>query len=253
MRMPSVFIGHGSPINAISDNSYTKNWREIGGNFIPTAIIVFSAHWYTLGSKTQDEKYPQKINDMYGFPEELYNLKYQVSGLSELTKEIVDTLGSSVSIDNSWGIDHGSWSVLVHMYPQANIPVIQISIDKNKNALEHFNIGEKLSHLRDKGYMIISSGNIVHNLGLINSSLASPYPWAVEFDDYIESAIKLRDFDKCINYLDKGKSAQLSVPTPDHYFPLLTLLGTIGKDDEITVFNKAFEMGSISMTSYIFE
>ncbi len=188
---------------------------------------------------------------MYGFPKELYDLKYKVSGKGALTKGIIDALGDSVTIDNSWGIDHGTWSVLVHMYPEANIPVVQLSIDAGKTPTLVAQAFEALTNLREQGYMILGSGNIVH--GLRKAIFGIPaYKWAEQFDDYIQEVIFKREFDKCINYKSLGEIAMESAPTPDHYYPLLNLLGTVKDNDTIEMFSKDYMAGSISMTGYIF-
>lgn len=252
MRMPALFVGHGSPMNAITVNKYTEAWKKIGESFNPKAIIMISAHWFTKGTLTQNDQHPKKINDMYGFPQALYNLDYPVNGLESLGMELISRLGDGVKINNDWGIDHGAWAVLVHMYPEANIPIVQLSVNKDKLPKDHFDLGKKLSSLRDDGYMIIASGNVVHNLGMLNGAIEEPFPWAEEFDNYIEESIKNNRYDQCINYLDFGHIAKLAVPTTEHYYPLLTLLGSVREDDEVSVFNKGYVLGSLSMTSYIF-
>lgn len=252
MRMPAIFVGHGTPMNAIEHNQFTKEWEKIGQKFKPKAIIMISAHWFTQGTLTQDNKNPEKINDMYGFPDELYTMDYPAVGMKVLTKEIVKSLGESVTVDRNRGIDHGAWSVLVHMYPKADIPVVQLSVDRTKTPQEQFEIGKKITHLREHGYMIIASGNVVHNLGRLNPEANKPHPWASSFDDYIEAAIRRNDFDKCINYLEFGEAANLSVPSPDHYYPLLNILGAVRSDDQVTIFNKGYDMGGLSMTGYLF-
>lgn len=252
MRMPAIFVGHGSPMMALEQNIYTEQWKTIGQKFNPKAILVISAHWFTSGIRTQDEIKPKKINDMYGFPEALYNMEYPAIGNKTLTEKILQLLGNDVKVDNSWGIDHGSWSVLVHMYPKGDIPVVQLSIDRTKTPQEQFQVGQRISSLRDQGYMILGSGNIVHNLRRIDPTLKEPFSWASSFDDYIEEAIRNKDYDKCINYLDFGEASRLSVPTPDHFYPLLSVLGTVNEEDQLTVFNKGYDMGSLSMTGYIF-
>lgn len=252
MKMPAIFVGHGSPMNAIEDNIYSNTWKKIGKRFKPKAILMISAHWYVNKTATQDATEPKQIYDMYGFPDELYQLTYPVSGDAELTAKIIEELQGAVTVDNSWGIDHGAWSVLVHMYPEASIPVVQVSVNRAKSPQEQYELGLKLAHLRELGYMIIASGNIVHNLRLVNFEQSEPFDWAVRFDDYIEQAITAREFEKCINYALEPAS-KLAVPTPDHYYPLLTMLGTTSADDKISVFNKGYEYGSLSMTGYIFE
>lgn len=251
MRMPGIFIGHGSPMSAIENNAFTNEWKKLGEQFKPKAILVISAHWFTEGTKTQDDISPNKINDMYGFPQELYTMTYPVQGDKTLTQEIKNVLGKSVVIDNSWGIDHGTWSVLVHMYPEANIPVVQLSVDRTISPQDHFNIGQSIAGLRDQGYMIIGSGNVVHNLRMMSQGNTKS-PWAESFDNYIEEAVVNRDFDKCIHYLGFGDAARESVPTPEHFYPLLSILGASNAEDTITVFNKAIEFSCVSMTGYLF-
>lgn len=253
MRMPAIFIGHGSPMNAIEHNQYTEEWDKIGQRYKPKAILMISGHWFTKGNLTQNETLPRKVNDMYGFPQELYTMTYPAHNSPHLVEEIFAALGEGVAIDNSWGLDHGAWSVLAHMYPEADIPVVQLSVDRTKSPKEQFEVGRQLAHLRDLGYMIIASGNVVHNFGEMNPSMTSPLPWTKAFDDHIEASIVAKDYDACINYLDFGTAARLSVPTTDHYYPLLYLLGAVVEEDHLSIFNKAFIFGSFSMTSYLFE
>lgn len=253
MRMPAIFIGHGSPMNALETNKYTEKWQSMGKKYRPEAILVMSAHWFTHGSRIQDEPHPKKINDMYGFPEALYKLEYAVQGDKTLTDEVSRLLGNDVKVDNSWGIDHGSWSVLVHMYPEGDIPIVQLSVDASKTPQDQFLVGQKIAQLRDQGYMVLGSGNVVHNLRRIEPSTTQPFPWAATFDDYIEQAIREEAYERCVNYLDLGDVSRLSVPTTDHYYPLLNVLGAVRENDTLTVFNKGYEMGSLSMTGYLFE
>ncbi|MEN8904503.1 MAG: 4,5-DOPA dioxygenase extradiol [Clostridiales bacterium] len=252
MKMPGIFVGHGSPVNAIEINEYTKEWSRIGKLFKPKAILMISAHWYTKGNRVQNIDKPQKKDDMYGFTKRLYSLKYSVKGDKLLTKEVEEALGDYVIIDNSWGIDHGAWYVLVHMYPEGNIPVVQLSVDGNKSPKEQYELGKVLTRLRYLGYMILASGNIVHNISTMTPDKSHLYSWAVSFDDYIENAIMNNEYDKCIDYREFGKDALMSVPTPDHYYPLLNLLGSVTETDQVTVFNKGYDFGCISMTGYIF-
>ncbi len=263
MKMPALFVGHGSPMNAVEDNDYTREWQRIGKAYKPKAILMISAHWYTDGQKTQDDKHPRKIDDMYGFPRDLYDLEYPALGDKALTEDIIASLPESVVVDNTWGgLDHGTWSVLIHMYPEADVPVVQLSVDYTKKPEEQFEVGRAIGHLRDKGYMIIGSGNVVHNLRMINPSLDGPDPRAASFDDYIEAAIRSGDFDQCVHYLDFGDAAKYSVPTPDHYYPLLNILGAASTGNKsadnsakinVEVFNKSYDMGSLSMTGYLFK
>lgn len=254
MKMPAIFVGHGSPMNAIETNGYTRVWARIGQMYKSKAILMISAHWYKAETYIQDATIPKRIYDIYGFPEALYKLRYPAQGDKELTGKVVAALGqSAISIDNSWGIDHGAWSVLGHMYPKAKIPVVRLSANNRLNPVQQFEMGKKLAHLRLESYMIIASGNIVHNLGLADFYGIDPFDFAVNFDDRIETAIINGDYAACVAYRDLGDTARLAVPTTDHYYPLLVLLGTVGKNDRVTVFNKAYEYGSLSMTGYLFD
>lgn len=252
MIMPSIFVGHGSPMNAIEENAFTLKWREIGKKFPnPKGIIAISAHWYTSETRTSDLKEPVLIYDMYGFPEDLYALKYPVKGLPEIAEEIEKRLGS-VLIDNQWGIDHGTWSVLCHMYPKANIPVIQLSLDYKLKPQEHYELAKKLRTFREEGYLILGSGNIVHNLALVNWHMDEGYPWALEFDGYVKKNILERSYDPVIHYELAGESHKKAFYTLEHYLPILYVLGTSYEEDEIEVFNDTCLMGAMSMTGYIF-
>ena len=254
MKMPAIFVGHGSPMNAIETNSYTKEWADIGKMYQPKAILMISAHWFKPNTLRQNAPIPKQIYDMYGFPEALYELKYPVYGDETLSSKVGESLaGFGITIDNSWGIDHGAWSVLVHMYPKADIPVVQVSVNYNLTPARQFELGQRLAQLRDEGYMIIASGNIVHNLRLVDFYARKPFDWAVAFDDHIEKAILSRDYQTCIEYQSFGEAAKLAVPTPDHYYPLLVLLGTLSPKDQVKVFNKGYEYGSLSMTGYLFD
>lgn len=252
MRMPAIFVGHGSPMNGIEHNSNTEAWSKLGEQFTPKGIVMISGHWLTKGLRVQGQAFPKKINDMYGFPDALYAVDYKVKGSQMLTNELQRRLGNGVKVDNGWGIDHGTWSVLVHMYPLANIPVVQLSVDGSASPERQFEIGQSLRGLRDLGYMIMASGNVVHNLSQMTQGLTHGEPFAIEFDDYIEKSILERAYERCVNYLNCGPSAGLSVPTPEHFYPLLTLLGAVSEEDDIRVFNKGYDFGSISMTSYLF-
>ncbi len=252
--MPILFIGHGSPMNAIEDNEYTRNWSKITKEIpTPKAILSISAHWYTEGSKITDAVSPNVIYDMYGFPEELYRVNYQPKGAPELAHKTKDLISREVTIDNSWGYDHGTWSVLCRMYPKADIPVYQLSVDHKASAKEHYKMGQEISSLREEGVLILASGNVVHNLFRINWEMDGGYPWAEEFDHYVKDKIERRDFQKLIHYEKAGKSAELAFYTPEHYYPLLYILGAVKDEDKLTVFNDSCLMGSLSMTSYLFK
>jgi len=253
MKMPVLFVGHGSPMNAIEDNEFTREWKRIGSLIRPKAILMISAHWFTKGSFTQDEENPKVVNDMYGFPDELYNLNYQVRGDSELSRLVLSSLTSPVEIRNNWGIDHGAWSVLVHMYPGRDIPVVQLSVDALGSPEDHYRIGRELRGLREKGILIIGSGNVVHNLRMVAFEKTGGYDWGIDFDSFIRDSIRGGDFPGVLGYRDRGEEARLAVPTTDHFDPLLYILGASDSSDEVTVFNEACMAGSLSMTSYLFE
>ncbi|WP_131918314.1 4,5-DOPA dioxygenase extradiol [Heliophilum fasciatum] len=252
--MPTLFIGHGSPMNAIEENRYTLNWMKAAVRMPkPEAILAISAHWYTIGTRIMDEAVPRMIYDMYGYPERVYRVSYQPKGAPEFAHLTQDLLKRDVKIDNSWGLDHGTWSVLCRMYPQADIPVYQLSVHGSANIETHFQIGRELGPLREKGVLILGSGNVVHNFSKINIAMKEPYSWAVDFDNYIKEKIMAKQYDDVLHYEGAGKSAELAFFTPEHFYPLLYILGASRDDDTLTVFNNSCTMGAMSMTSYLFE
>lgn len=254
-KMPVVFVGHGSPMNAIEDNDYSRNWRRIAERIPrPEAILSVSAHWFTKGTKIMNEEAPKTIYDMYGFPDELYEIKYNCPGSPGFAKIARELISKETKNDNTWGIDHGTWSVLVHMYPEHDIPVFQISIDADAPPLAHYNIGKDLSTLREKGVLIFGSGNVVHNLRMVDWTKAGEgFDWAYEFDEFIYKNILAYDHESILKFPELGNAAKLAVPRPDHFYPLLYALGASDKADKISVYNKSGEMGSLTMTSYLWE
>jgi 4,5-DOPA dioxygenase extradiol len=254
-KMPLVFIGHGSPMNAIEENIYTKKWKEIALKIPkPKGIVSISAHWFTDGTKIMNEENPETIYDMYGFPQELYEIIYNSPGNPKLAQKCKNLITKATQFDNSWGIDHGTWSVLNHMYPDRDIPVFQISIDKYAPPEEHYKIGQELKSLRDEGILIFGTGNIVHNLRMVDWQMGDKgFDWAYEFDNYIRKNIENRNHKDIINYTSLGESAKLAVPIPDHFNPILYILGASDDEDKISVYNNSCTMGSLSMTSYLFE
>ncbi|MGI5898744.1 MAG: 4,5-DOPA dioxygenase extradiol [Christensenellales bacterium] len=254
-RMPVLFVGHGSPMNAIEENEFRSAWIKLGPTLPrPEAILSVSAHWFTPGTKVLTADPPQTIYDMYGFPEELYRVVYSAPGapaLAHKTKELITS--REVDPDSFWGLDHGTWSVLCNLYPKADIPVFQLSIDMDAPMEEHFKIGTQLQSLRDQGVLIMGSGNVVHNLARVNWRMEGGYDWAEDFDLYIKQSVLNRDFDNVIDYKRAGNSASLAFKSIDHYAPLLYALGAAEDSQKISVFNDACQLGSISMTSYLLE
>lgn len=250
--MPVVFIGHGSPMNAIEENEFTEGWKSIANSIPqPSVILSISAHWVTDGTKVLMEKSPRTIHDFYGFPKALYDIKYPAPGSPETGDEILSLLGEDVTADISWGIDHGTWSLLHKMYPDANIPTLQLSLNYQATPAQHYALGQKLQSLRKKGVLILGTGNIVHNLMLLDFSVDGGFDWAYDFDSNIKEAILAKDHEKAIQY-SQFSSSRHAVPTSEHYNPLLYVLGAVQEDDQVQVYNESYLGGSLSMTSYLF-
>ena len=254
-RMPVLFLGHGSPMNAIEENQFVRGFREISKKIpTPNAILCISAHWFTKGTFVTSGEIQKTIHDFYGFPPELFAVQYPAKGNPELAKETVELLSPNPVIEtDSWGLDHGAWSVIRHLYPEANIPIIQMSIDYTKSAQYHFELAEKLSKLRDKGILIIGSGNIIHNLRLIDwrniNTVGAGWDWAIEARAKTNEWILDGNYQNLINFEKQGTALQNAVPTPDHYLPLIYTLGLKKKTEEISLFNDELIGGSLSMTS----
>lgn len=254
-RMPLLFLGHGSPMNAIEENEFVAGFRNVAKTLPkPTAIICISAHWFTNGTKVTAMEMPKTIHDFGGFPKALYEVQYPAKGnpaLAEATKLLLEP--TIVELDEKWGLDHGAWSVLRHLYPNADIPVIQLSIDYTKPAQYHFELAQKLRQLRDKGILIIGSGNIVHNLGLVDFHNFHKddygFDWAIEARSMFNHYLLDGDFQSLINYEKQSSAIQLAIPTPDHYLPLIYTLGLKQKNEELALFNDKLLAGSLSMTS----
>ena len=258
-KMPVLFIGHGSPMNGIEQNEFSLGWEKTGKDLqTPQAILVISAHWLTNGTHITAMDFPKTIHDFGGFPEELYKVQYPVPGNRQLAQETKDLIKSTnVGLNHDWGLDHGSWTVVRRMYPDATIPVLQLSIDYSKPASYHYNLAKELSALRKKGVLIIGSGNMIHNLGMIAwDKLEQPgygYDWAIEMHELFRKKITDGDHNALINYESLGKSARLAIPTPDHYYPLMYVLGLQEKKETPTFFNDRLVGGSLNMTSVRFE
>jgi len=252
-RMPVIFTGHGSPMNAIGNNRARVGWKEMGEKLgKPSVIIAVSAHWMTKGLSVRRAEDNPQVNDMYGFPKELYEVHYEPKGSIEYADRALELLGDMATVNNDWGIDHGVWSILSNMYPDADVPVVMISVNVNGSLAGQVEVGRRLKPLRDEGALIIASGNVVHNLRLVNWDMDNGYGWADRFDETIRDAILKGDFDTP-TYVTQVPEWHKAIPTAEHYVPLLTALGAADKDDKVTVWNEYRELGSMSMTSYLFE
>ena len=257
-RAPLLFVGHGSPMNGIETNAFSLQWAAKAKQLDrPSAILVISAHWLTRGTRVTAMDNPRTIHDFGGFPQELFDVQYPAPGSPELaaeTKNIVQS--ANIEMDHDWGLDHGTWSVLRQMYPDASIPVIQLSIDYPKPAAYHYELAKELAALRKKGVMILGSGNMVHNLRMVAwDKLDEPgfgYDWAQEMHAAFKERISARDHDSLIHYEKMGKAASLAIPTPDHYYPLIYTLGLQEKDETPLYFNDQLVGGSLNMTSVEF-
>ena len=255
-RQPVVFIGHGSPMNAIEDNDFTRTLARLGARLPrPEAVLCVSAHWLTRGSRVTGMSKPRTIHDFGGFPEALHEVRYPAPGSPELAALVRETIGGGVvRVDpDGWGLDHGAWSVLRHLYPEADVPVVQLGIDCGAPARRHFELGEKLRPLREKGILILGSGNIVHNLGRVSfDENAAPMDWAVEFDAWVKERLETRDLEPLLGDLAAAPSGDLAVPAADHYDPLLYVLGASEARDELRFEYEGIQNGSISMRSVSF-
>ncbi len=250
---PVVFCGHGSPTNAIDVRSRARaGWREVGEKLgKPKAIVAVSAHWATRGTWVRTAAVNPQINDMYGFPEELYQVSYEPAGAPEVAYRALELLEDAAQGTENWGIDHGVWSVLCNMYPQADVPVVMVSTNVDATAEDMCRLGQALAPLRDEGVMIFASGNVVHNLELVDWGNADGEPWADTFDVTVKDAIVQGRFDITVNYQDIP-DWQRSIPTNEHYLPLLAALGAVRVSDHVGIFNDYRELASMSMTSYAF-
>jgi 4,5-DOPA dioxygenase extradiol len=251
-RMPTIFFGHGSPMNTLEHNRYTETWRQLGALAgRPKAILAISAHWYTQGTAVTAMEQPKTIHDFYGFPEALFNVQYPAPGDPDLAARVRDLLApTAVAMDHSWGLDHGTWSVLKHAFPGADIPVVQLAIDATQPAAFHHAMGAHLAPLRDEGVLIVGSGNVVHNLRLIGWGGGAPYDWATRFNDYVRDALATRQHQQLVDYAQAGQDARLAVPTPEHYLPMLYVLGAQHPDESLHVAIDGIEIRSIGMLSF---
>lgn len=253
--MPALFIGHGSPMNGIQDNEFSARWRKMAKEIpVPKAVLVVSAHWLSSGTRITAMDFPETIHDFGGFPRELFEVQYPAPGdpaIAAVTRKLVKM--ASIEEDHDWGLDHGTWTIVRHMYPEANIPVLQLSIDRNKGAKYHFQLAKELAALRKKGVLIVGSGNMVHNLGMLAwDKIDEPgygYGWALEINERFKKHISEGDFDPLINFESLGAESRLAIPTPEHYIPLLYTLGVKNSDEQVSFFNDRAVAGSLTMTS----
>lgn len=255
-KMPALFLGHGSPMNAIEENEFVQGFRNISNQIEkPKAILVVSAHWETRGTYVTAMENPQTIHDFGGFPQALFDVQYPAPGSPELAKLTKDIITSTdVHLDDKWGLDHGSWSVIKHLYPNADVPVIQMSIDYTQPPAYHYALAKELASLRNKGVLIVGSGNIVHNLRMVSwqhlNTVGYAYDWAKQADETMKKHIMDGNHDPLINYHLQGKEFQLAIPTPEHYLPMIYMLALQEKNEEIQIFNDQAIAGALTMTSF---
>lgn len=252
-RMPALFLGHGSPMNVLEENRYTQAWRTLGQTLPrPEAIVAVSAHWYTRGTAVTAMEKPRTIHDFGGFPQALFDTQYPAPGSPALAERIQQALAPLpvIADRDQWGLDHGAWGVLIKMYPQADIPVVQLSVDGTQTAEYHYQLGRKLTQLRDEGVMIVASGNVVHNLGKVKwHGEAEPYPWATAFNQFVKDNLAYQGDNHPLVDFMQHEGAALSNPTPDHFLPLLYVLGGWDGKEPITLPVDGIEMGALCMLS----
>lgn len=253
--MPVLFVGHGSPMNGIEDTEFSRRWTQMAKEIpVPKAVLVISAHWFTKGTRITAMDFPQTIHDFGGFPKALFDVQYKAPGNPVLAKETAELLHSTnVTLDHDWGLDHGAWTVVRHMYPEANIPVLQLSIDYTKGPQYHYDLAKELYALRKKGILIMGSGNMVHNLQMVAwdrlNDAEYAYDWALQINDRFKELIQAGDHASLIHYAALGREAMLAVPTPEHYLPLMYTLGVRTDKDKVSFFNDKAVGGSLTMTS----
>jgi 4,5-DOPA dioxygenase extradiol len=249
--MPPLFVGHGSPMNAIEENEFRRGWRDAAREIPrPEAILCISAHWETRGVAVTEAERPETIHDFYGFPKALFDVRYPAPGSPSLARRVAGLLSDELArLDPKRGLDHGSWSVLAAMFPEADVPVVQLSLDTNQPASFHLQVGRKLAPLRDERVLILGSGDVVHNLSLIDFGRPDGFDWAIRFNEAVKKLILAEDHDALARYESLGPDAPLAVPTAEHYLPLLYVLGAKAKGEPLRFFNDTVTMGSISMTS----
>lgn len=253
-RMPVLFLGHGSPMNAIEENEFVNGFRKVSSEISrPKAVLCISAHWETQGTFVTAMQQPRTIHDFGGFPKALFDVQYPAPGSPELAKETQSLVKKTeVELDEKWGLDHGAWSVIKHLYPAADVPVIQMSLDFRQTAQWHYDLAKELAALRRKGVLIVGSGNMVHNLGMVEWKKLNEtfgYDWAIEANEKMKKSIESGDHSPLINFRSQGKAFDLAIPTPEHYLPLLYTLALQEKDEEVALFNDRAVAGALTMTS----
>ncbi len=254
-KMPVLFLGHGSPMNAIEENEFSKGWKTAGATLPkPNAILCVSAHWETRGTFVTAMEKPPTIHDFGGFPKALFDVQYPAPGSPELANEVKTTVSKTeIGLDDKWGLDHGAWSVIKHLYPNADVPVIQLSLDYSQPAQYHYDLAKQLSSLRKKGVLIIGSGNMVHNLGMVAwdrlNETGYAYDWAAEASEKMKKYILTNDHQQLINFKSQGNAFDLAIPTPEHYLPLLYTLALKEENEKVNLFNDKAMAGSLTMTS----
>ena len=255
--MPVLFMGHGSPMNGILDNEFSQKWAKVAKEIpTPKAVLVVSAHWLSKGTRITAMDFPKTIHDFGGFPQELFQVQYNAPGNPALAKETASIITSTqVEMDHDWGLDHGAWTVVRHMYPEANIPVLQLSIDYTKGPQYHYDLAKQLMKLRKKGVLIMGSGNMVHNLRMVAWDKLNDdeygYDWAIQINNKFKELIRNGEHDKLIKYEKLGREAMMAIPTPEHYWPLMYTLGLKTGKDDVTFFNDKAVAGSLTMTSVL--
>jgi len=258
-KMPVIFLGHGSPMNAIEENEFVESWRTLGKEIQkPNAILCVSAHWETSGTYVTAMEKPATIHDFGGFPQELFDVEYPAPGNPELAKEIKSILKrTEVGLDQQWGLDHGCWSVISRLYPDADVPVVQLSLDDHQAPHDHYELAKELAPLRKKGILIVGSGNIVHNLRLIAwdklDAAAYGHDWAIEANEQLKKYILNEEYQQLFNYKAQGKAINLAIPTPEHFIPLLYALALKEEHETVRLFNDKLVAGSLAMTSLIID
>jgi 4,5-DOPA dioxygenase extradiol len=254
-KMPVLFVGHGSPMNAIEENEFVTGWRNVGKALPkPNAILCISAHWETRGTMVTGMEKPTTIHDFGGFPKELFDVQYPAPGCPELAKETKGTITKTeVGLDEKWGLDHGAWSIIRRLYPNADIPVVQLSLDYYQSPQYHYDLGKELTSLRNKGVLIIGSGNLVHNLRMVAwdklNTIGFGFDWVMEADQKMKNFILDGNHQELINYKSQGSAFNIAIPTPEHYLPLLYVLALQEKNETLSIFNDKAVAGSLTMTS----